>query len=180
MDLILHPLKSELNFPIGRKEALDLTQNRMGKGLRWELPHALLDGIFYALDLTEGNPPKLTSALLASREAENVLLQIKEVITEGVSTFFFFSGLVCGLLVWFEDIQISVRALQHTPHLILLSRVFYMNKMLPLLAKWMVLWISLLKKAVKGVTDDLILKYLVTPRKLNQVFRYNSRSLWQH
>lgn len=86
VDLILHPLKSELNFPIGRKEPLDLTQNRMGRGLRWELPHALFDAIFYALDLARGNTPKLTIPLLASREAESVLIQLKDVITEGVST----------------------------------------------------------------------------------------------
>lgn len=90
VDLILHPLKSELNFPIGRKEALDLTQNRMGRGLRWELPHAVFDAIFYALDLIEGKPPTLTSALLASREAENVLNQLKDAVAEGVSFFFFF------------------------------------------------------------------------------------------
>lgn len=73
----------------------------------------------------------------------------------------------------FDTPNISTRALQHTPHLILLSRVFYMNKMVPLLAKWMVLWISLLKKAVKGISDELILKYLITPRKLNQVYLSN-------
>lgn len=42
--------------------------------------------------------------------------------------------------------------------------------MLPLLAKWMLMWMSLLKKAIKGVSDDLIVKYLITPRKLNQAF----------
>jgi hypothetical protein len=60
----------------------------MGRGLRWDLPHAIFDAIFYALDLTEGNQPKLTSALLASREAENVLNQLKDVISEGVSVYF--------------------------------------------------------------------------------------------
>ena len=28
MDLLLHPLKSELNFPIGKKHALDLSPQR--------------------------------------------------------------------------------------------------------------------------------------------------------
>jgi hypothetical protein len=45
VDLVLHPLRSELNFPIGRKDALDLTQNKSKKGLRWELPFFLLDPI---------------------------------------------------------------------------------------------------------------------------------------
>ena len=51
VDLILHPLKSELNFPIGRKEPLDLTLNRSQKGLRWEIPLFMLDAVYYA---TEG------------------------------------------------------------------------------------------------------------------------------
>jgi hypothetical protein len=33
VDLVLHPLKSELNFPIGRKEPLDLTNNKVAKGV---------------------------------------------------------------------------------------------------------------------------------------------------
>ena len=37
MDLILHPLKSELNWPIGRKEPLDFTRSRLGTGLRWQV-----------------------------------------------------------------------------------------------------------------------------------------------
>ena len=45
VDLVLHPLRSELNFPIGRKDALDLTQNKTKKGIRWELPFFLLDPI---------------------------------------------------------------------------------------------------------------------------------------
>lgn len=39
VDLILHPLRSELNFPIGSKLPLD-----MGTA-RWDLPIHLLDGI---------------------------------------------------------------------------------------------------------------------------------------
>ena len=34
VDLILHPLKSELNYPVGNKEPLDFTNNRIGRGLR--------------------------------------------------------------------------------------------------------------------------------------------------
>ena len=40
VDLILHPLKSELNFPIGAKHDLDFSP------LRWKLPIHLLDAIF--------------------------------------------------------------------------------------------------------------------------------------
>ena len=41
VDVLLHPLKSELNFPIGQKIAIDLS------GYRWELPIFLLDAVFY-------------------------------------------------------------------------------------------------------------------------------------
>lgn len=42
VDLILHPLKSELNFPIGTKLDLDFHP------LRWKLPIHLIDAVFYA------------------------------------------------------------------------------------------------------------------------------------
>lgn len=47
VDLILHPLKSELNWPIGPKEPLDLTDGHdgLGPGIRWLLPHQLLEAI---------------------------------------------------------------------------------------------------------------------------------------
>jgi hypothetical protein len=47
VDVILHPLRSELNYPVGPKEPLDFTDNKIGKGLRWELPYYLLDPILY-------------------------------------------------------------------------------------------------------------------------------------
>jgi hypothetical protein len=46
VDIILHPLKSELNWPLGVKEPLDFTRSRSGNGLRWSIPSHLLDAIF--------------------------------------------------------------------------------------------------------------------------------------
>ena len=41
-DLILHPLKSELNWPLGSKMMLDFTSSRtLGDGLRWFVPWVL-------------------------------------------------------------------------------------------------------------------------------------------
>ncbi len=51
VDIILHPLKSELNWPLGAKEPLDLTRSRAGNGLRWSLPSHLLDAIFSVCDM---------------------------------------------------------------------------------------------------------------------------------
>ena len=41
--MVLHPLKSELNFPIGEKFALDGAD----QGERWSLPTHLIDAIFF-------------------------------------------------------------------------------------------------------------------------------------
>ena len=46
VDVILHPLKSELNWPLGAKEPLDFTRSRSGTGLRWSIPSHLLDAVF--------------------------------------------------------------------------------------------------------------------------------------
>lgn len=51
VDIILHPLKSELNWPLGAKEPLDFTRSRAGNGLRWSLPSHLLDAIFSVCDM---------------------------------------------------------------------------------------------------------------------------------
>ena len=47
VDLILHPLKSELNWPLGEKQPLDMSNLRSAPGLRWELPLVLLDAVIF-------------------------------------------------------------------------------------------------------------------------------------
>ena len=131
VDLILHPLKSELNFPIGRKEPLDLTLNRSQKGLRWEIPLFMLDAVYYA---TEG---RMTVPMHGSREAEVCLAQIKAVLDDGYAQ----------------------RDLQRTPHLVLLSRAFYHTKLKPLLARWIVIWMSF--RQASGLKDEQMYNYLM-------------------
>ncbi|KNC75779.1 hypothetical protein SARC_11702, partial [Sphaeroforma arctica JP610] len=111
VDLILHPLKSELNYPIGPKNAIDLAR----KGMRWDIPLYLLDALFYA---TEG---RTTARLAQSNESEALLMKVKKTVTKGLES----------------------RDLQAKPHLTLLSRSFYMTELKPLMAEWLVLWLSL-------------------------------------
>ena len=47
VDLLLHPLKSELHWPLGQKQPLDFTTSTLGDGLRWQIPFHLLDAIFF-------------------------------------------------------------------------------------------------------------------------------------
>jgi len=68
VDLILHPLKSELNFPIGAKYDLDFAPER------WKLPIHILDAVFYA----ERN--RMAVGFRESNRAVHILKNIKDVI----------------------------------------------------------------------------------------------------
>lgn len=70
VDVILHPLKSELNWPLGLKEPLDFTRSRSGTGLRWNIPSHLLDGIFSCC----GVP--ILADIADSRQASTLLVTI--------------------------------------------------------------------------------------------------------
>ncbi|KAJ1458452.1 hypothetical protein M885DRAFT_614307 [Pelagophyceae sp. CCMP2097] len=50
VDLVLHPLKSELNWPLGEKAPLDFTLGTQPAGLRWRVPHVLFDAFFLSFE----------------------------------------------------------------------------------------------------------------------------------
>ena len=75
VDQLLHPLRSELNFPTGPKVPLEL------KEIRWELPMYLTDGVFYA---TRGRTSVSNAPITAAGEA--ALQAIKAAITKGVKS----------------------------------------------------------------------------------------------
>jgi hypothetical protein len=114
VDLILHPLKSELNWPLGDKIPLDLTMNRSGPGLRWQIPFVLLDAIQY---YTTG---RMTIELVDSRDAVKVVQDIKGVIDTGCRS----------------------KVVQTTPHVVVLDRTFYHLRLRPLLSRWILLWLK--------------------------------------
>jgi hypothetical protein len=118
VDLILHPLKSELNFPILEKTPLDLSPDR------WELAIHLLDAVFYAQ--TNGH---MSVPFGKSDTAFAVLDELRSIIDEGVaehaiqqsphlvllSTQFYqqrmLAPLAQWLLMWLRSKQhVSVRA----------------------------------------------------------------------
>jgi len=72
VDLILHPLRSELNFPMGEKQALDGCDH----GERWSLPMHLIDGIFFK-DLGK------ISTFEQRGEAMDILKRLTNVVDEG-------------------------------------------------------------------------------------------------
>jgi len=125
VDLILHPLKSELNFPTGPKVKLDFSP------MRWELPIHIVDAIFYS------TLSRMSVAFQDSMKAQTILKGLNKVLEEG-----------------YEE-----RALQKIPHVVLLNADFYHEKMKPLLAKWVMLWME--TKHFKGLSDEDLEFYLL-------------------
>jgi hypothetical protein len=74
VDVILHPLKSELNFPVGEKHDLDANP------MRWELPVHIIDCIFFA------ERRKMAVDFGESARARVVLDALQTAIDEGVKT----------------------------------------------------------------------------------------------
>ena len=131
VDLILHPLKSELNWPIGHKDPIDFSRSRLGTGLRWDLFWHLIDGIFYA------SLGKMSVDFKDSREAITLLQQISGVINRGIAE----------------------KHMQHTPHLVLLNKPFYHRELKPLMARWQLLYLR--NKRLPTVDDKYLLSYMI-------------------
>lgn len=72
VDMLLHPLKSELNFPIGEKHQLDFAPTR------WKLPIHLIDALFYF------HTRRISVSLKDSPEAHEILIEIREAIRAGL------------------------------------------------------------------------------------------------
>jgi hypothetical protein len=132
VDQLLHPLRSELNFPIGAKDPIDLA------GYRWDLPIFLIDGVFYSRSgrLSERIEPGACAR--AGFEATEVLRALADAIAEGYAT----------------------HALQRNPHLVLLDHQFYERRILPVVARWMLIWLHDHFSGRVGVGNEVLLAYL--------------------
>ncbi|RYG67654.1 DUF3645 domain-containing protein, partial [archaeon] len=139
VDIILHPLKSELNWPLGAKEPLDFTRSRAGNGLRWSLPSHLLDAIFSVCD------KPIIADIADSRTAVEILGELRSAVAMG-----------------FDKLL-----LQSSPHFALLSKEFYHTKMRGVLARWLLLWLRARK--VPTISDAEILEFLSKGQKSSTV-----------
>jgi hypothetical protein len=117
VDLILHPLKSELNWPLGQKEPLDFTRSRAGNGLRWNLPGHLLDAILSC----SGMP--ILAEMADSREASK--LRHQHVSYSLVVMFVMAPAVIIEELKTVIAEGLATLSLQSTPHLALISKNFY-------------------------------------------------------
>ena len=160
VDLLLHPLKSELNWPLGPKEALDLTlapkDSPVGEdgtkrwvGLRWQLSLHLIDALLYC-------STRRTTADFADNANAGRALR--------------------GLHAAFEAGR-QAKAIQATPHLVVLDRAYYDSTLRPLFAQWILVWLS--DKGISGLTHAHILEYMersaaASPEALAEVQRHCS------
>ena len=131
VDLILHPLKSELNWPIGQKDPIDFSRTKLGMGLRWDIQWHALDAIFYY------SKRKMSVAFKDSREAITILEQISNMIQQGI----------------------AAKHMQQTPHLVLLNKAYYHKELKPLIARWQLLYLR--NKRLPTVDDKHLLSYMV-------------------
>ena len=111
VDLVLHPLRSELNWPLGGKVPLDLTDEKDTPGLRWTLAFHGLDPFFFA---TGGS---CVMEVRRTSNAEQLLVALRDEVQRGREN----------------------KSLQLVPHLVLLDRKFYREKLRPILSNWMLL-----------------------------------------
>ena len=125
VDLLLHPLRSELNFPIGAKLRL------VPEPDRWQLPIHILDAVLY-----RSSKHLSVKGLKDNAAAIAILASIEDVISSGL----------------------QVKALQRSPHLVLLDESFYTAKLLPLLCEWALLWLK--AHGLSGISSEKALRYL--------------------
>eukprot|EP00435_Cladocopium_sp_Y103_P040164 s652_g10.t2 len=121
VDLVLHPLKSELNFPIGSFEMYDLGCER------WHLAVHLLDALFL-------NDEGHAAAGIFYPDIRNCTGKVGSAAAERISQ----------LEIEIPDIMkkgYDLLTLQKQPHLVLLSRAWYDKNLLRPLADWLACWI---------------------------------------
>ena len=119
VDLILHPLKSELNWPLGRRVPIDFSTapQPLGNGMRWRVPMHLMDALL-ACDERSGG--RSIAQLHDSAISGRILTALKDAVRDGLAR----------------------KQLQLRPHLVLLDHDMYTATLQPLLARWAMVWIS--------------------------------------
>ena len=126
VDLLLHPLKSELNFPLGDKVALDLNPER------WLCAIHALDAVF----TWEG--AGMSVDFKESSRARAILDELRAVVAKGLEP--------------------ETKALQRSPHLVLLNTEWYHAHMKPVMAQWMQLWLE--SQHVAGLSSQQVFDYI--------------------
>ena len=152
VDLILHPLKSELNFPIGDKFDLDGSE----EGERWGLPIHLLDALFY-------HSTGRVSTFEQRGVALDILKRISTTIQQGIQGRHL-QRLPHGnnnMIIY----SILTLYLKINPYYLcnstvtLLNYEFYNERLKPVMAEWAYLWLQ--KHHLHGIDRHEAVQYLL-------------------
>lgn len=126
VDLTLHPLKSELNFPVGDWTPLQPQPER------WDLAVALLS-VVLAAATTVQSAASVRRASAAGRRSGHGGTPLATPRSAGVGD----ADIVARLVALLQR-GVSSCHIQSVPHLVLLSKPFYKAEIMPVLATWMV------------------------------------------
>ena len=142
VDVLLHSLRSEMNFPMGQREQIHMGSDR------WDLPIFLLGLLF----------PGDTAEALAAESVEERQLWAQAEARSGATRK--------AVLAEVRDALAGAGyAVQRVPHLVLLDASFYAAALAPLVARWLLIWLhfSCLEDlhAVDGLDNELVLAYLL-------------------
>ena len=134
---MLHPLKSELNFPIGAKAPLHRAPER------WDLPIHLIEALFYAPPAADADSS--TAARGCARCAETGVAVTEELLAVlgHIHRVFDKTDKEYG--------DQARHAVQSTPHTVLLNKQYYADVAKPLFAVWTLAWL----KVQPCVREDL-------------------------
>ncbi|CUG89319.1 zinc finger protein, putative [Bodo saltans] len=138
VDVLLHPLRSELNFPIGLKYPIDMS------GARWNLPMHLLSAVFSTNPI--GAEEEGDMATTSERQKTSLLYGVAHLEATYAATELSFVSTT--LQSTHQQLQaviqrgLHTKALQREPHMVLLDLEFYRTDMLPLLVQWISLWLQ--------------------------------------
>ena len=135
VDMLLHPLRSELRWPLGIKGPLDLTEpfgykesDEESIGMRWRVAWHLISAVI--------------------EDVAN--LPFQEILEARTCV----EGLKACLIAGFE-----AHAIARTPHLMILSRPYYQQALLPHLTKWAIVFVRS-KSVALQVPDSSLIAFL--------------------
>jgi hypothetical protein len=135
VDMLLHPLRSELRWPLGVKAPLDLTEPLGHKindeesiGIRWRIAWHLISGIREPVDVLP---------FQEIFEARQCIENLKKAIEAGIES----------------------HAIAKTPHLVLMNRQCYNQTLLPHLVKWSIVFIRS-KSVALQIPDSSLIAFL--------------------
>jgi len=147
IDLLLHPLRSELNFPVGEKFGLDFAP------ARWTYPMFILNILLCANGCvglaTDVASTAIGESVPLAKESKRVLEQTL-LLVEALKTGY------------------GQRALQRVPHMVLLDDGFYATSLRPIFVELTVCWLEQqhFDPAVlqgRPIREVLVNKYLMPP-----------------